>query len=152
MELLKHIEIDGNPSTVTAQQDGIRVVNGVAIHYIKPEVSKAKRELWLQLAPHKPEKPFTGSLCLRVIWRFSRKSWTYKTQRTSYKDTRPDLDNLVKGLADVMTGTFWEDDNQLSRLELSKIWNEKGGLLIEIYRLTPEDYENEINTFDEVKK
>lgn len=147
MELLKHIEIDGNPSTVTAQQDGVRVVNGVAIHYIKPEVSKAKRELWLQLCPHKPAKPFTGPLCLRVIWRTSRKAWTYKGQRTAYKDTRPDLDNLVKGLADVMTGTFWADDNQLARLELSKVWNEKGGLLIEIYKLTAEDYENEIQAF-----
>ena len=148
MDLLKHIELDGNPSTVTAQQDGIRVINGVAMHYVKNEVAKAKREFILMLSPFKPSEPFKGPLCLRVVWRFNRKAWTYKTQRTSYKDTRPDLDNMVKGLADVMTGIFWEDDNQIARLELSKIWNERGGLMIEIYRLTPEDYENEIKTFE----
>lgn len=149
MRLLAHIELEGNPSTVTAQQDGIRVSHGVAHHYVKKKVQKSKVDLARQLIPYKPDKPFDGFLCLRVVWRFSRSSWENKAQRTSYKKTKPDLDNMVKGLADVMTGLkFWHDDNQLSRLELSKIWNEVGGLAIDILELTPEDYTEELRRFE----
>lgn len=149
MKLLAHIELEGNPSTVTAQQNGIRVNNGIAYHYVKNKVQKAKVDLARQLIPYKPTEPFDGFLCLRVVWRFSRSSWENKAQRTSYKKTKPDLDNMVKGLADVMTGLkFWHDDNQLSRLELSKIWNEVGGLAIDILELTPEDYTDELRRFE----
>lgn len=149
MKLLAHIELEGNPSTVTAQQNGIRVNKGIAYHYVKGKVQKAKVDLARQLIPYKPTEPFDGSLCLRVVWRFSRSSWENKAQRTTYKKTKPDLDNMVKGLADVMTGLkFWHDDNQLSRLELSKIWNEVGGLAIDILELTPEDYTDELRRFE----
>lgn len=152
MRLLRHIELKGNPSTVTAQQKGCRVHNGKAYHYTKSKVRTAERELMAELYPFRPSEPYRSELCLRVIWRFSRKAWESKKQRTSYKGTKPDLDNLVKGLADVMTGLFWYDDNQLARLELSKIWNEEGGLVVEVLELTAEDYEKELEYFNEEGK
>jgi len=151
MKLLQHIEIPGTPSTVTAQQKGVKAVNGHVEHYTKDNVAKAKRELMAQLMKYKPSEPYTGPLCVRVIWRFSRDSWQNKAQKRSFRITKPDLDNLIKGCADVMTSLhFWEDDNCISIYQLSKIWNKDGGLLIDIYELTPEDYDIVEGHFKEI--
>lgn len=147
MKLLQRIIIDGNPSTVTAQQKGVRVTGGVAHHYTKPKVERAKRELMAQLLPYKPEKPYKGPIGVRIIWRFSRSSWDNKAQKTSFKTTRPDLDNMVKGLADVMTGMFWPDDSDVAEYCITKIWNERGGLLIDIFELDASDYEARVWCF-----
>lgn len=142
MDLLLRIRIDGNPSTVTAQQKGVRVAGGVAYHYTKSKVKDAQMELARQLLPHKPAKPFEGPLAVRMIWKFSRASWDNKAQKTSFRTSRPDLDNLVKGVADVMTDLgFWKDDSVVAEYCITKIWNEEGGLLIDVFALDSIDYE-----------
>lgn len=141
MKLIQHIEIEGNPSTVTAQQKGVKVSRGHAVHYTKDNVAKAKMELMNQLMKFRPSEPYTGPLCVRIVWRFSRESWQNKAQKRSFRTTKPDLDNLIKGCADVMTSLrFWEDDNCIALYQLCKVWNEKGGLLIDIFELTQDDY------------
>lgn len=137
MELVKKIIIPGNPSTKTAQQDGQRIVKGRYIqHYIKPDVRAEKEKLYFLLKQHAPIVPFAGPLFVRVHWIFSR-----SINKTEYRITRPDLDNLIKGCADVMTACgFWADDNQIAKYELMKAWNNtKPGIYIEIYKLSDED-------------
>lgn len=50
------------------------------------------------------------------------------------KTTRPDCDNMVKLLLDVMTALrFWNDDAQVTSLTLIKRWSEgEGGTLIQV--------------------
>lgn len=143
MKYLQSFVIDGNPSQVTAQQKGVRVSNGYAVHYIKPKVKQAQRELWAKLAPYKPAKPYGGPLAVFVVWTFSRSSWENKAQKRSFKTTKSDLDNLVKGCADVMTDLgFWSDDAVIAEYHLTKMWGAEPSLSVAIYELEQKDYEN----------
>lgn len=38
---------------------------------------------------------------------------------------KPDLDNVAKLILDALNGLAWEDDNQIARLEISKVYGEE---------------------------
>ena len=104
------IYLPGNPSTRTAQQKGETVINGRTHHYEKKEVRLVKQELLRRLKPYAPDVPVDGPICLQVDWAFELK----RLRHNEWKTTRPDLDNLEKGLLDVMTEAgFWKDDAQV---------------------------------------
>lgn len=53
-----------------------------------------------------------------------------------WKDTRPDLDNMVKLLLDAMTQMeFWEDDAQIVSLSVAKLYSDEDGVEIGITQL-----------------
>lgn len=105
------IEIKGNPSTVTAQQKGETVISGRVHHYEKKKVTDAKLGLMWQLKPYVPAEPLTGPIFIKIEWQFELKT----CKKRAWKTTKPDLDNLEKGLLDVLTKMkFWEDDAQVA--------------------------------------
>ena len=105
-----HIRLDGNPSSVTQQQKGETIIKGRIHHYEKKNVREAKNALRWQLKPYIPKEPLGGPICLKIEWRFELK----RCKRRFWKVTRPDLDNLEKGLLDVLTDmNFWNDDSQV---------------------------------------
>ena len=58
---------------------------------------------------------------LEVDWCFGTKD--KKKLTNSYKTTRPDTDNLIKGLKDCLTKCgFWVDDSQVCIEILIKSW------------------------------
>ncbi len=104
------IKIPGNPSTRTSQQKGVSVIHGHVHHYEKSEVRVAKEALMYKLLPYVPEQPIEGPVQIFIEWRFGLK----KCKCVEWKVTRPDLDNLEKGLLDVLTACqFWKDDSQI---------------------------------------
>lgn len=110
-----------DPPTKTAQQKGLRVVRGHAQFYEKKEVSEAKALLKDQLLQYVPDEPYHGALMVGVTWAFGTKE--KKKIRGEFRTTRPDLDNLFKGLADCLTDLgFWDDDSLIAELCLRKIW------------------------------
>lgn len=130
--------ISGEPETRTCQQKGCRVVGGHVHHYEKPEVAKAKARIKDQLVRFVPDKPFTCPIGLSLAWHFGQK---VKKKRNTPKVTRPDLDNMAKGFIDCMTDLgFWNDDNLIADLHLSKEWvePEKAGVIIGIYEVKAE--------------
>lgn len=145
MRLLNRFVVKGSPSTRTAQQKGLRVVSGHAQFFEKKEVSLAKAELADKLLCHVPDEPYKGDIFIRVMWLFCKASLSRKEQRT-FKQTRPDLDNLCKGFLDVMTDVgFWDDDAQIVKMELQKAWSAQfPGLFVEIWQLEEGDYETEV--------
>lgn len=120
-KLIKAIYLPINPPTATAQMKGVRVVHGHPHFFEKKEVSEAKAILKDQLLKFVPDEPIKGAVRIDVTFAFGTKD--KKKVRGEFRTTRPDLDNLFKGLADCLTDLgFWEDDSQIVSLMLRKLW------------------------------
>lgn len=120
-KLIKAIYLPFDPPTATAQMKGLRIVNGRAHFYEKANVSEAKALLKDALLEFVPDTPIKGPVSLSVTWAFS--TTVKKKIAGEYRTTRPDIDNLFKGLADCMTDLgFWDDDSQIVNLSLRKLW------------------------------
>lgn len=145
MKLLNEMVIKGTPSTRTAQQKGASVIRGHIVFYEKKEVTRAKDDLKAELIFHAPDEPYTGPLKVKFMWLFDKKSLT-KKEDNSFHITRPDVDNLAKGVIDCFTDCgFWDDDSQIAELTLSKAWSRNyRGLFVQIYQLEPCDFEDRI--------
>jgi Holliday junction resolvase RusA-like endonuclease len=66
------------------------------------------------------------------------KSWSKKKQVgaiETYHTSKPDIDNLVKGLFDALNGVLWEDDNRVVDMKAIKIYGEKPGIKLEVKEL-----------------
>lgn len=119
--LIKAIYLPIDPPTRTAQQKGLRVIHGHAHFFEKKEVSQAKALLKDQLLKFVPDHPIEGAVRLDVTFAFGTKD--KKKIRGEFRTTRPDLDNLFKGLADCLTDLgFWNDDSQIVNMSLRKLW------------------------------
>lgn len=106
--------------TVTAQEHKVTVVNGKPRFYDPPELARAKANIIAALlARHRPAEKLTGPLHLHVVWCFL----TDRHPDGSWRDTKPDTDNLQKLLKDCMTQVgFWEDDAQVCSELAEKRW------------------------------
>nr|WP_220468773.1 RusA family crossover junction endodeoxyribonuclease [Staphylococcus coagulans] len=54
------------------------------------------------------------------------KSWSKKkliAMLTRYKNTKPDLDNLLKTVLDAGNGKLWNDDNQIIEIRTFEKWD-----------------------------
>ena len=61
---------------------------------------------------------YDGPVVLSVVFSFARPKSLPKRIRACTK--RPDLDKLVRVIADALTGLIWHDDAQLVRIEATK--------------------------------
>lgn len=68
-----------------------------------------------------PERPIEGPVALGLVFAYSIKD---KKKRGTMKTSRPDCDNIVKLVIDVMTELgFWVDDAQICQLRVTKMWS-----------------------------
>ena len=135
------MKIPGEPERMTDQQKGECIkwkktgtrISPYIHHYTKNEVIAYHNRLAYHLLRYRPEKPLTGPVGLYITWMFptdKKKDWGRP------KTTRPDLDNMAKGILDVLTELkFWKDDNQVVELCLVKYWSspEGAGTFINLY-------------------
>ena len=125
------------PPTATAQQKGVFVRNGRAHFFVKAKVKEAENFLAVLLKEFAPPRPLVGAVELRATWCFpyrkSEPKWRTATGDYLPHTTRPDLDNLEKGLLDVMTRLrFWEDDSQVAQKKTNKAWGSRPFLEIHV--------------------
>lgn len=123
--------------TATAQMKKVAMIGGRPRFYKPAKVRAAENTLWAILQPHAPPEPFQGPLTLVLTmgfpWRKGEKKGRIKAFASYPLETRPDLDNLFKAIADVMTGLrYWNDDSQLSSLCLHKHYTDTPGLTINL--------------------
>ena len=119
-------------------QSALRVFGGRPVRQRTSKAEKERQTLQALLMPHRPKEPLQGPLRLRVSWIYPYRKAEPKKNRGHLLpcDTRPDCDNLAKGLCDIMTGLgFWHDDAQVARLHFSKWWGPEPGISIEIETL-----------------
>ena len=94
-----------------------------------------KKELWLQIARFKPKTPFKGEIYLRVAFYFKRPNHHFKIKKgkpsniikdkyahIKYKSSRPDIDNLIKMIADVIQPQMIHEDDQICMLQAEKLY------------------------------
>ena len=98
--------------------------------------SKDKKDIWLRIAAYKPNIPYKSNI--RMSIRFTMpipKSW-YRTgkykhllkdkyKNIRYHKSKPDLDNLIKLISDVLQPHFYVDDSQICEIYAEKIYGER---------------------------
>lgn len=110
-----------DPPTATAQMHKVGIRNGRPYFYDPPSVMQAKSKIFGALQQYIPEEPLKGPLYFAVSWNFLTKD--ANKVHGSWRDTKPDTDNLQKLLKDCMTQAgFWEDDAQVVFENVQKIW------------------------------
>lgn len=84
--------------------------------------------------------PLEGPLKITVAATFEPfPSWTKKKTRELLNrphTQKPDLDNVVKAVADALNNIAYVDDTQLAQIEARKIWGPTSQTVITIERLT----------------
>jgi len=130
-----------NPPKKTYQSGSIimRGRNG------KPFMGKSKtgKDLMASLQslfqPHAPAKPITGPVELSLKYAFPFRKTEKKAilaQGWNWNDKRPDADNLAKQVQDTLgLLRFYEDDGQIARLVVEKIWSDNPGIYVCIKEL-----------------
>ena len=130
-----YLDLEQNPIG-TAQQKGEMVRGGRIHHYTKKKVvtQMAIYENAILEALDGREPPmFEDAVYLDITFYYQIKA---KNRWGQWKTSKPDLDNSVKSLQDVMTRMgFWKDDSQIALLKLKKRLSEHPGILIETGRL-----------------
>lgn len=124
-----------NPPTATEQQQHFNRKTGKV--YKSTEVKAARAKLTAHLAEHKPEQPFDGPLIVKIMWLYYNPDKKDLELHTS----KPDLDNIEKGLLDCMTRLgFWKDDKLICIKYSEKRWtNNIPGIAINIEEAQPND-------------
>lgn len=141
---MQSFHIDINPPKSTHQNQlkiyrSPRTGKAIIGKATKGNGAVAEATLKRVLKQHRPAKPHTGALALTVRWSYPyRKSEPKKNRlRAIPCDTRPDCDNLMKKLGDVMTKLeFWKDDAQIAEVTFRKEWSDSPGITITISRAT----------------
>ena len=84
--------------------------------YAKSGAKLWAKELAAKMAPYRPKEPLRGPVCVEIAWVFPYPSSTPDKKRLelSWRMQRPDLDNMEKGVLDLLTSEgFLVDDSQV---------------------------------------
>lgn len=119
--------------TVTHQEKRVRVVKGKPVFYEPAGLKAAREQLRAHLGIHVPQAPLAGPVRLTTWWCFPIRGGHRDGE---YRISRPDTDNLVKLLKDVMTELhFWKDDAQVVSEVIEKYWAEIPGIYVKVESL-----------------
>lgn len=112
------IWLPGQPSRVTHQSGTRHTRNGRS--YKTQALKLWENELRAKLDSWVPDEPITGPIRLHVTFGYLARR---KKDAWKWKLTRPDTDNAIKTVKDVMTGLkFWNDDSQVVWETCKKMW------------------------------
>lgn len=96
---------------------------------------KTDKMLQCLLYPFKPARPYQDAVEIRIKWVYPyRKSEPKKNRHAPIPCiTRPDADNILKGLIDAMTKVgFWKDDSLIFRISFEKYFSCSSGIGVTI--------------------
>ncbi len=120
------------PPTKTHQQKKVTVVKGKPIFYEPDELKAVRSKLQAHLGQHVPEEKFVGPVRLITKWCYP----VGKHKEGEYKTTKPDTDNMIKMLKDVMTKLgYWQDDAQVASEITEKFWSGVPGIYVKVESL-----------------
>jgi Holliday junction resolvase RusA-like endonuclease len=106
--------------------------------------SKDKKDIMLQIAKFKPKKALIGDIILSIRFTMPYPKKYYRTGKYSHllKDNapkhhsiKPDLDNLVKLISDVLQPDFYVDDSQICQIYAEKMYGKNPNTAIIIQEI-----------------
>lgn len=125
-----HLIILGNPKALKRHR---MFRKGNTLIAVDP--SKGDKADFLTIIRDKaPKKPFDCPLEIKMFFYFSRPKNHYRAGKYAgqlkphipkFHTIRPDVDNLIKFVADSLTGIFYYDDTLISVVEGWKLYDEK---------------------------
>lgn len=80
--------------------------------------------------------PFDGAISVSINIEITRP----KSVTRDYPSVKPDLDNYAKAILDSLNGIIWHDDAQICSLQITKSYNLKPTITVEI-----EHHKGELN-------
>lgn len=95
------------------------------------------------------KEPLRGPIKMSVIvYRSIPKSWTKKKKVAAmlddiYPTTKPDIDNILKGLMDALKGIVWRDDAQVISVEASKEYAEHPRVWVHVCKVVEREQDSE---------
>ena len=85
------------------------------------QLEEARRAYEEELRKFVPDEPLEGPVKMDIEFRYTTKD---KKKSGEFKTSRPDCDNMVKLIQDVMTSLgYWKDDSQVVDLHIRKKWS-----------------------------
>ena len=96
--------------------------------------SKDKKNILLQISKFKPKRPLAGDIILSIRFTMPRPKHHFRTGKYShllkdhapkYHSIKPDLDNLVKLISDVLQPDFYVDDSQICQIYAEKMYGKQ---------------------------
>lgn len=113
----------GRPRASRTRDGGVRMRD--------PDTSRDwKRTVLAQVLPSRPSAPLEGPLALRLTFFLPRPASL--PRRVQHHTRRPDLDNLVKAVADALRGVVYHDDAQVTSLWAAKQYDATPGVAIRV--------------------
>ena len=93
--------------------------------------AKDKKQMWLQIAKYKPRIPLAGDIMLKLVFVMERPKSHFRTGKFKHilkedmperHSITPDIDNLVKLVADVIQPQIIVNDSQICMLQAEKVY------------------------------
>ena len=110
---------------------------------------KDKQVMWQKISKFKPKTPLKEQIYLKLIFYMPRPKYHYRTGKyknqlkeqyvdVAYHCVKPDLDNLIKMIADVVQGKnrMIVDDSQICMLQAEKIYSKNPRTEVVIQEIT----------------
>ena len=117
---------------------------GAGVRAYDPEKSRTYKDYVRAAALEvKPDVPLEGPLLLMVeAYRSIPKSMSKKKQAAALAGslqptTKPDLDNIIKGLKDALKGIIWRDDSQVVNIIAGKWYSDRPRVKVIVEEATP---------------
>lgn len=133
--LCKDTHIQCVPPKTTAQQKGVFVRDGRAHFFVKGKV-KQMQQSWFELLQEfrkQIAEPLSGAIKIYILIIYPHKKSTPKKLQDKIIPhiSRPDGDNIEKGLFDTMsTMAFWTDDSRIFSHQTEKYWGPEPSITI----------------------
>ena len=129
---MKDIEIyiPGNP---VAQGRPKFARRGAHVTTYDPDKSRDWKNYVKMTVAEDVQAPFPAGMPLVMSVQFHLlRPASISAKKRPFPTVKPDVDNLVKGIKDALTGIAWVDDCQVIRLYASKEYTDKPGVSIRI--------------------
>lgn len=97
-----------------------------------PETTRDYENLIRRSYTQQSNKKYEGALSIKIDAFFKKNKRNKKVANTIYVLKKPDGDNIVKVVLDALNGIAYDDDKQVSKIEITKLYSDDDNERLEI--------------------